>query len=331
MTIEKLPSGSYRLKKMYKGKRYSLTVQNKPTKRVAEDLMNEHITATGAMAKKNMTFKDAVDAYCTLKSNILSPSTIVGYKKSLRQLSEDFRQTLINDIEQLTIQKEINDLSAKLAPKTVRNANGLIAAVLKTYRNGLHYDINLPQSIASKSHIPTETEIKQILNAVKGTDYYVPFALGTMGMRRSEICALTIEDLSDDNMLTINKAKVQNEDKKWVIKPYPKTEDSQRTIYLPPELADLIRSQGYIFTAHPERLLDHLHSTQKQLGIKSFRFHDLRHYFATMAHAMGIPDKYIQLQGGWKTDHIMKKVYRHSLDDEYEKTQKQYVDRLFKK
>lgn len=33
MTIEKLPSGSYRIKQMYNGKRYSITLNYKPTKK----------------------------------------------------------------------------------------------------------------------------------------------------------------------------------------------------------------------------------------------------------------------------------------------------------
>ena len=47
-------------------------------------------------------------------------------------------------------------------------------------------------------------------------------------------------------MLTINKAKVQNEKKQWIIKT-TKTSDSTRIISIPSELADLIRETGYIY------------------------------------------------------------------------------------
>ena len=41
-----------------------------------------------------------------------------------------------------------------------------------------------------------------------------------------------------------------------------------------------------------------------------FRFHDFRHYSASIMHAIGIPDQYIMARGGWKTDTVLKAVYR---------------------
>ena len=46
-----------------------------------------------------------------------------------------------------------------------------------------------------------------------------------------------------------------------------------------------------------------------------FRFHDLRHYYASIAHALGVPDAYIMKTGGWKSEHVMKRVYREAMDD----------------
>jgi len=45
-----------------------------------------------------------------------------------------------------------------------------------------------------------------------------------------------------------------------------------------------------------------------------FRFHDLRHYQASILHAMGVPDKYIMERGGWKTDSTLKNIYQHTMD-----------------
>lgn len=50
-------------------------------------------------------------------------------------------------------------------------------------------------------------------------------------------------------------------------------------------------------------------------GIKHFRFHDLRHYSASIQHALGIPDAYIMQSGGWGNDRVLKEVYRHTLSD----------------
>jgi integrase len=56
-----------------------------------------------------------------------------------------------------------------------------------------------------------------------------------------------------------------------------------------------------------------LKKIQTKLGIPYFSIHKLRHYFASKMSELGIPEADILKMGGWETDHIMKKVYRHSL------------------
>ena len=50
-------------------------------------------------------------------------------------------------------------------------------------------------------------------------------------------------------------------------------------------------------------------------GVLFILFHDLRHYCASIQHAMGIPDAYIMQRGGWGSDAVLKNVYRHALSD----------------
>ena len=52
------------------------------------------------------------------------------------------------------------------------------------------------------------------------------------------------------------------------------------------------------------------------LDIPHFRFHDLRHYSASIQHALGIPDAYIMQRGGWSSDRVLKAVYRYAMDDQ---------------
>ena len=53
----------------------------------------------------------------------------------------------------------------------------------------------------------------------------------------------------------------------------------------------------------------------ERAGIPHFRFHDLRHYCASVQHALGVPDAYIMQRGGWGNDRVLKEVYRHTLKD----------------
>ena len=60
---------------------------------------------------------------------------------------------------------------------------------------------------------------------------------------------------------------------------------------------------------------------QGKLGLPHFSLHKLRHYYASMAHSLGIPDQYIMKAGGWKTDNVLKSVYQHAMKDKQEEMQ----------
>ena len=159
-----------------------------------------------------------------------------------------------------------------------------------------------------------------------GSKYEIPIVLACYGLRRSEICALTPEDL-DGDVVTINKALVQDENKEWIVK-QTKTVESTRKIIIPVEIADKIREQGYIYIGHPGQISDYLYRTQKKLGIERFSIHKLRHYFASKMSAMNIPEADIMRMGGWETDHVMKSVYRHSMIEKEENAKRDAAEKL---
>lgn len=57
MTIEKLPSGSYRIRQTHNGKRYSVTVDTKPTQAQALQIIAQ--TFSFEEKKSNMSFNEA--------------------------------------------------------------------------------------------------------------------------------------------------------------------------------------------------------------------------------------------------------------------------------
>ena len=75
---------------------------------------------------------------------------------------------------------------------------------------------------------------------------------------------------------------------------------------------------GRIVDTTPNRLTDRFCYLRDSLGM-TYRFHDLRHYYASINHALGIPDQYIMEMGGWKTDRTLKAVYRNTLKPEKDK------------
>ena len=314
MNIDKLPSGNYRVRKMVNGKKYTLTLDHKPTEKEVLVLLAGKMAKQGNIMSEKTPFKQACEAYVESKSNILSPSSVRGYKSLIKQISASLAATPVEKVTKPMVQNEINKYSCGHSSKTISNYHGFIVSVLKYYGNEIH-GITLPQKEKKSPYIPTEQEVHAIFNELKSTKYEIPIFLCSMGLRRSEVCALQITDLSPDNVLTINKAKVQNENNEWVIKS-TKTTESTRTIIIPDYIADKIRQQGYVYDGFPNLLYKHLSDVQTKLGIKHFSLHKMRHFFASYMHNLGYSDKQIQEMGGWKTDGVMKTVYQHAMDME---------------
>lgn len=73
---------------------------------------------------------------------------------------------------------------------------------------------------------------------------------------------------------------------------------------------------------NPNELTQRFINAIDRLQIPKFRFHDLRHYSASVMHAIGVPDVYIMQRGGWSSDYTLKNIYRGSMDD----FQKKFTD-----
>ncbi|MCM1184974.1 MAG: tyrosine-type recombinase/integrase [Lachnoclostridium sp.] len=128
-------------------------------------------------------------------------------------------------------------------------------------------------------------------------------------------------------ILHITKAIVQNDQREWVLKT-TKTVESTRSIIIPSELAEKIRSQGYVYKGHPGRITKYLEKVEDRLGIPRFPLHKLRHYFASQMSALGVPEADLLKMGGWRTDHVMKSVYRHSMMDKEENAKREAAEKL---
>lgn len=306
MTIEKR-GNKYRITEMRNGTVIRITVDHKPTKVEARELIEGKFRNYSTA----QPFGRASEAYIESKKDILSPTTIKSYHSILRNTSERFLCTPVCELSLPVVQAEVNRYSVSHSYKSVKNFSGFIMGVIKFYGGDIRSP-KLPQKVVTDAYIPTEEDVRLILNEVKGTKYEIAFLLAALGLRRSEICALTIDDL-DGNILTVNKALVQNEDKEWIIK-LTKTTSSTRTVLLPDYLVDLINEQGVIYEGFPGQIYKRMTDIQKKLGIPHFSLHKMRHFFASYMHQLGMSDKQIQEAGGWKTDGIMKTVYQHAMN-----------------
>lgn len=329
MKLEKLPSGSYRVRMTFNGKRQSVVFDHKPTENEVMLKFSEKVSTL--IDCEHITFEVAANEYCKLKKNVISPTTYREYTNTCNRLSDAFKVLYIDEITALNLQHEVNNLSSTKSPKTVKNYYGFIMSVIKMYREDFHPNIKLPTGAKRKTHIPTDEEVQKLFEYSKthcSGRYYIPIVLASYGMRRSEICALTLDDIKD-GIVTINKAKVFNSDKEWVIKDFPKNESSIRQIPIDSDIAKQIQEQGFVYNGHPGDISCFIADACDALKIEHFSLHKLRHFFCSRLASENIDTETIMSLGGWKTDHVLRSTYRHKVDSKVQEASDKLSKILF--
>ncbi len=333
MSTEKLKSGSYRYRFQIDGQKFSFTLKEKLSDRQALQIATKMSLekAENSPGSKTIKFSSAAEYYLNTTKSTLSPSTCrlyKGYKTYIDSYYPWFSEMKLFDIDSPVLQRIINEYASDKdskgnakgktrSAKTVKNFFGFILTVINLFNPGKTFSVRLPSIQKTEPYIPTEKDIERIFSYIKNTDnlkrYYVPLVLATLGLRRSEICALELDDL-DGNVLSISKAKVKGENG-WTIKNTTKTAASQRKVIIPEELADMIRQQGFIYKGEPCMLTETLERAQKKLNIPHFTTHKLRHFYATTAISLGVPILFIERAGGWsKGSSVLSRIYSHTQD-----------------
>ena len=264
-----------------------------------------------------LTVEQAIDRYIETKSAILSPATIRGYNGVKKSRIDKIRKTPIGDLTQDQVQRWVNSLSKTHSPKTVANAHGLLSAVLKEYRPSMTLRTTLPQKIRPDIQIPSESELRAIVAASKGTRYELPIALAMwLGLRQSEIVGLTW-DCFDGDVLHIRQAVVVGDN--GPTKKGTKTYSGKRSIHLPRYIQGLIEEQprntDQIVPLSGKAIYSGFSRICKTANVPHFRFHDLRHANASVMLAIGIPDKYSMKRMGHATNNMLKTTYQHTIKE----------------
>ena len=330
----KLPSGSWRAqvyagqdetgKRVYK----SFTA---PTRKEAE-----YLAAQWALTRKednrseSLTFHKAIDRYIDAKSQVLSPSTIRGYRIMQRNAFPLLSQKPIGKLQQGDmIQRQINDNARKYSAKSLRNQLGLITAVL-----GFH-GLSVPRVTLNPTEnktipVPTLEDAKKIMKILEGSTIECQALLAlTCSLRQSEIAAILPDDING-NQINIHGALVTGPENRLVYKPTPKSSAGNRIITMPDFLSDKVlmavsncRAGERVFPTHPSSVLRTFKKELIESGVYPYSIHALRHCFAALMHAQGIQDRYVMEMGGWSSDHVLKRTYQYSFSEEVQRAKEE--------
>lgn len=325
----KLKSGNWNVK-IYVGKdengkriRKSFTA---PTRWEAEKLADDYLNHKQEN-KLKMNLGEAIDGYIQIKENILSPSTVRGYRNIRRNRLQSIMNVDIYDVNSFNMQMAINEDSKTSGWKTINEAKNLALTALKMYGVRPIINVTLPAKKPKIKELPTAD---QVIKAIRGTDVELPCILAMwLSLRMSEVRGLQFGDIKG-NVITIQRSNIYFDGKNNV-RNINKTYNSTRRLVLPNYIKDLINTvphkeeDEFIVQMEYQTIRNKFLKALDRHGLK-MTFHDLRHLNASIMLKLGIPDKYAMERGGWSTNSTLKTVYQHTFSDERKLVDKKIDD-----
>lgn len=333
---KKLPSGNWRVR-VYShttpdGKKHyeSFTASSKEE---ANMLASEFANSKKRKLTCDLNVAEAINGYITAKTNVLSPSTIRAYRNMERKYFSSISTMKIKKMTSEDVQLFISELSSLYSAKTVKNAYALLNASVGFYAPDITFRVSLPTAVKKTAQSPDNENVMGLYELASDwmKKCIVLSAFG--GLRRGEIAALKYSDIKN-NTVYVHAGLVMDEYNKWIYKAMPKNQSSVRYVKLPPQVIKMLGTgnpDAYIIGYNPNTISKMFIKLRQRAGI-DVRFHDLRHYYASIGAILGIPDIYLADFGGWRHDsNVMKSVYQGniaSIADRYSKQMTDYFGEL---
>ena len=318
-----LPSGKWFIQLRINGESVSIT------KETERDCINEARAIKAGILKvnalkadvRNLTLSEACNKYISKISGRLSPSTVQGYDKIVRNHFPALMKVKLGQISDKVLQdavdaecKRINRRGTQYAPKTINSAYSLVAEVLEAYEVQFKTP-RLPEEKRKPVQILTA---EQVYEAVKGTEIELPCLLAMwLTFTISEIRGFTKSKSIRNGQISIVETVVDI-DGKPVRKEAAKEAQRARTHNIPPYIQELIdKVDGDVICPLSSQATNkRLQRRLERFGYPPISFHKLRHISASTSAALNIPTTYIKDRGGWASDYIVNRVYTHTFADE---------------
>lgn len=280
------------------------------------------------------TVGELVTTYIDSRSNVLSPSSIRGYRIIRRTRFPELMQQPVTAVTPEAAQKAVNLEATRCATKTVVCAWALVAKALAEH-TGTRISVNLPKIVRHERPFLSPDQIDAFVEAVHGTSMEIPALLGLCSLRCSEILGLRWEDVDlEHQRIHVRGATVPNERNQFVRKETAKNESSIRTVPIMPQLVEALKAAprtGEIVVPYTESWMYRaINSICEEHGLPLIGVHGLRHSFASLAYHLGMPEHIAMQIGGWKDETTIRKIYRHIADSDVEESinemQKYYAE-----
>lgn len=311
----KLESGRWFCQVMVKGQRIAIT-ENTEQDCKNKALLLKAQGRAGDIKRlhkpKNITLRQAMDNYILIHSNILSPSTISGYRDIQRLRFQNVMDSPIKNVG--SWQAVVNDEAELVSPKTLKNSWSFAHSALKNAKvPDEDLVVKLPQIVKEERPYLDFKEIKIFLNAICGKECELAALLALHSLRRSEVLDITKADVVNDT-IRVKGSCVRDENNAFIHKKTNKAEASRRDIpILIPRLKELVKDipSGYLVTTHPSSTYRQINRICKANNLPEVGWHGLRHSFASLCYHLQIPALTTKKLGGWKDINTVLKIYTH--------------------
>lgn len=298
-----------------------------------------------------MKMSKYMDKWLEVNKPFLAPTTIRTYKMYIdRHFKPAFGNMKVYHVTEMHIKEYIAEKMDELSSTTVRKHFFTLKKMFYDALKGKSpcLEIKPPKNSDFKPTIPTEEEFKKIHQAFQEIglqDEAIILLAGWCGLRRGEIFALKWDDINEEEgTMRIDEAVALEEEGYEFEYKEPKSRNSIRTIAAPDYLIDLLKQlklkpknknkqkdkdiQHEVFTYNPHTFTKKYAKIIKEKGLPKVRFHDLRHYHASLLYKNNVPDLYAAERLGhdiW----VLKKIYQHlGLEEKRELDEK--VKNMFK-
>ena len=309
--IKQLPSGAWHTRVYLGGQRTSIT------RDTYEECLSEYLAVKNGILEAQerpqgqLTLGEAVDAYIENTRDLV--------RRGRRSPSTDARwQAAIDDERKMG-----------RSPKYIKNAWGLMSAAIKK-ETGKQPKVVLFEKEDNERPFLEPDQIDIFVEAVKGDPVEIPALLCLSSLRRSEMLALTWENIDFANRaIYVRGAKVRGEDG-LKLKPQNKTKKSRRPVPMIPPLYDALtaapKDTEFVVNAATCTLFNRINKICRENNLPEVGMHGLRHSFASLAYHMGIPEMMAADIGGWKDLGTMRKIYTHLAERDIAKRSKEFTD-----
>lgn len=299
----------------------------------------------------NLTFDVVTTEWLEHKKILIKESTYSNYAYSINKyLLPTFKDMKLKKLQDYNFNEFIEKLMESLSSKTIRDIVCVLKSILCFAEDEYNYNLKKNKIICpkmDKENLVVLSKRERIRlenyclkeNTLRSIGIVI--CLNT-GIRVGEICALNWKDIDlEKNELhirhTLQRIYDKDQKKTKIIIDKPKTKNSVRTIPISNKLHEILKElrkeykdDDFLLTGDSEKYIEPRNyqyifkDILKKSKIKKYKFHILRHTFATECIEVGMDVKSLSEILGHANVEITLNKYVHS---SY-KTKKKYLEKL---